>query len=664
MDMQSFRNTYFEECNERLQEIETLLLSIESGDYNDEHLHAIFRAVHSIKGGAGAFGCDTIVSFSHIFETVLDNVRDHRIALEPEIIGVLVESSDVLSAIIAASEKNTALPDGFDKNAREALSRYINAPEQKIVATPNKEPEKATEKPSETCYSITFQPHSRLYEKANEPLLLLRELSGLGEMSLSVDLDKIPDLSTMEVTGGYIKWNATLHTAHTPEDINEVFEFVLDDCDLIINEVIKNSPIIEENKTKTTGEAQASNNPETGESKASSIRVDLEKIDRLVNMVGELVITHAMLSQQAEKLARDGYPHLARGIEELSVHTRELQDHVMAIRAQPVKIAFARIPRLVRDVSKEVNKQIKLVMTGEETEVDKTVIENLADPLTHLIRNAIDHGIEDSQTRINNGKSAEGTITLSAGHRSGRILIEIRDDGGGLNTKKIAEKAKAKGLIDNPDLMSAEELHQLIFNPGFSTADSVSNISGRGVGMDVVKRNIQAIGGKVYVKSEPNVGSRFILSLPLTLAVLDGMVVMVGSQKLILPISNIVESMRPKPSDISIITEGGEVLNLRDKYIPLVRLSNLFSIPAKFSEPWQGLVLIVESDQNTFALFVDELVGKQQVVIKSLEENYDPVEGISSATILGDGSVALILDPASLFELHSKQAELAQCIAA
>jgi two-component system chemotaxis sensor kinase CheA len=661
MDMQSFRNTYFEECNERLQEIETLLLSLESGDYHDEHLHAIFRAVHSIKGGAGAFGCDHIVSFAHIFETVLDRVRDHRLVLDPKLMEILVTSADVLAAIVVATEKNNTLANDFDAKARTALCQYVEDSDTTAKSATAHAAE--TKKGAERTYTLVFKPHTRLYEKANEPLLLLRELGSLGEMSLSVNVDAMPDLSVMDAAGGYLCWTITLQTTHEKDALTEVFEFVLDDCDLSITETAKT--VAGEVKPKTPSEVSpaAASAGDGTESKASSIRVDVDKIDRLVNMVGELVITHAMLSQQAEKLTRDGYPHLARGIEELSTNTRELQDHVMAIRAQPVKIAFARIPRLVRDVSKDVNKQIKLVMTGEETEVDKTVIENLADPLTHLIRNAVDHGIEDAATREAAGKPTEGTITLSAGHRSGRILIEIRDDGGGLNTKKIAQKAKDRGLIDNPELMSADELHQLIFHPGFSTADQVSNISGRGVGMDVVKRNIQSIGGKVYVKSEPGVGSRFTLSLPLTLAVMDGMIVRVGSQKLILPISNIVESLRPRRDDVSTITEGGEVLDLRDKYIPLLRLNRLFNIPARYQEPWEGLLLIVESEQTTFALFVDELVGKQQVVIKSLEENYDPVEGISSATILGDGSVALILDPASLYELHSKQGDALACAA-
>jgi two-component system chemotaxis sensor kinase CheA len=652
MDMQSFRKTYFEECHERLQEIETLLLSLESGDYQDEHLHAIFRAVHSIKGGAGAFGCDHIVSFAHIFETVLDSVRDHRLALDPELMEVLVTSSDVLAAIVGAAEQDQILAETFDAKAKADLSQYMDGAEHAPLPAAHASSSDAKKGTSRT-YTIVFKPHSRLYEKANEPLLLLRELGGLGEMILSVNVDALPDLSAMDAVGGYLSWTITLTTTHHKDAITEVFEFVLDDCDLTITETDRTVA----GEMKPTPPSDASPAIETGEAKVSSIRVDLDKIDRLVNMVGELVITHAMLSQQAEKLARDGYPHLARGIEELSTHTRELQDHVMAIRAQPVRMAFARIPRLVRDVSKDVSKQIKLIMTGEETEVDKTVIENLADPLTHLIRNAIDHGIEDAETRKAAGKPAEGTISLSAGHRSGRILIEIRDDGAGLNTKKIAEKAKERGLIENPDLMSPDELHQLIFNPGFSTAEQISNISGRGVGMDVVKRNIQSIGGKVYVKSEAGVGARFVLSLPLTLAVMDGMIVRVGSQKLILPISNILESLRPRRQDISTITEGGEVLDLRDHYIPLLRLNRLFNIPARYDEPWQGLVLIVESEQTTFALFVDELVGKQQVVIKSLEENYDPVEGISSATILGDGSVALILDPASLYDLHTKQGD-------
>jgi len=384
----------------------------------------------------------------------------------------------------------------------------------------------------------------------------------------------------------------------------------------------------------------------------ASIRVDLDKIDRLVNMVGELVITQAMLGQQASGFTVESHPELIQGLQELSHHTRELQESVMAIRAQPVKALFSKAPRLVRDLSSKLNKQARLVMSGENTEVDKTVIEQLSDPLTHLIRNALDHGIETPEERMAVGKPAEGTIHLAAEHRSGRIFIEIQDDGRGIHRERVLAKAMEKGLVEPGQQLTDEQIDMLIFAPGFSTASEVSDVSGRGVGMDVVRKNIQDVGGRVVVQSIPGAGSRFILSLPLTLAVMDGMLVQVGGQRYVLPLTNIVESLRPTPQQARSLVDVGDVLTIRGEYINLMALHAIFGIPGAITDPTKGLVVIVETEGGErVGLLVDELLGQQQVVIKSLDSNFRPVHGISAATILGDGRVALILDVSALRQM-------------
>ncbi len=381
----------------------------------------------------------------------------------------------------------------------------------------------------------------------------------------------------------------------------------------------------------------------------TSIRVDLDKIDRLVNMVGELVITQAMLGQQASAFTVEDHPELVQGLQELSHHTRELQESVMAIRAQPVKALFSKAPRLVRDLAAKLGKQARLVMSGETTEVDKTVIEQLSDPMTHLIRNALDHGLETPAERLAAGKPEEGTIHLNASHRSGRIVIEISDDGRGINRQRVLEKAMNMGLVERGSSLTDEQIDMLVFAPGFSTADSVSDVSGRGVGMDVVRKNIQDVGGRVTVQSAPGIGARFLLSLPLTLAVMDGMLLAVGTQRYVLPLTNIVESLRPTSQQARTLVDVGDVLTLRGEYIRLIPLHELFAVGNAITDPTRGLVVVVETDGgDRIGLLVDELLGQQQVVIKSLDSNFRPITGISAATILGDGRVALILDVSAL----------------
>jgi two-component system, chemotaxis family, sensor kinase CheA len=486
-------------------------------------------------------------------------------------------------------------------------------------------------------------------------VILLRELGKLGRTEITPDPSHLPALDRMDPGLCYLSWSILLDTDQPRAAIEEVFEFVADDvAEVTISPTAPTAPPspvpqpMADSPPHPPALAEQGAVAETvahGPIQTTSIRVELDKIDRLVNMVGELVITQAMLSQQTAAFSVESHPELIQGLQELSHHTRDLQESVMAIRAQPIKALFSRAPRLVRDLAAKLGKQARLVMSGENTEVDKTVIEHLSDPLIHLIRNAIDHGIEPAEERLSRGKPAEGTISLDAQHRSGRIVIEIGDDGRGIDRARLFDKAAARGLVERAAPLSEEQIDALVFAPGLTTASQVTDVSGRGVGMDVVRKNIQDIGGRVTVQSQPGHGTRFILSLPLTLAVMDGMLVAVGRERYVLPLTNIVESLRPTAQQARSLVEVGTVLVLRGQYIPLVPLHRVFDVADAVTDPTRGLVVVVETEgEERIGLLVDELLGQQQVVIKSLDANYRPVRGISAATILGDGRVALILD--------------------
>jgi len=729
-DLDQFKQTYFQECEELLGDMEGHLMALDEGSGDVEGLHAIFRAVHSIKGGAGAFGFEQLVAFAHILETVLDHMRDGEIEATPEVVAILLRAGDVLADFVRAARAEERLDEEYGKDVLEQLKQLagekgddggadfdiefmpvaVSFDDDGSVAD---EAPAAAEAPiaelgdwqpvavSETHrWHIRVTPFPDMLTKGNEPLLLFRELNALGSASVVADLSAVPPLDSILATTAYLTWDIEVETDKGLDAIEEIFEFVRDDCQLQIGPagvplpppasaeaeaeaappppppkaepaftltpdmfgqsaeaVIETPaapppppppaapPAAAKPAAKTTAEAPA-------QPTAMSMRVDLDKVDRLVNMVGELVITQAMLSQLGSQVATDKYPELSRGLEELQHHTRELQESVMAIRAQPIKSVFQRVPRMVRELASQLDKQIRLVTSGENTEIDKTVIENLSDPLTHLIRNACDHGLETPEERIEQGKPAEGTIWLSAEHRGGRICIEITEDGRGINRKRVYEKAVEKGLIPRGTALTDEETDNIIFLPGFSTAATISNVSGRGVGLDVVKRNIQGLGGRISVTSTEGKGSTFLLTLPLTLAVLDGMIVQVGGQTYVLPLTNIIECLRPAASELHSVVNSGEVLYLRGEYVPMIYLHRLFSVEGAITDPTKSVIVVVENEDGAkIGLIVDELLGQQQVVIKSLESNYDPVEGIAAATILGDGRVALILDIAGLREM-------------
>ena len=484
-------------------------------------------------------------------------------------------------------------------------------------------------------YRIVFEPHRELFRHANEPLLIIRELKRLGELSIECNLANLPNLAALDPEDAYLSFTFDLRTTAPYASVAEVFEFVDEDCSLKIEgECVEAPPApaaetSSEVKPPREDPHPASPKPVAAahSSKgATSIRVDLARVDRLVNMVGELVITQAMLAQQLSDQGGGQRQQWIQGSEELAAHTRELQECVMAIRMQPVRSVFARMPRLVRDIASKLDKHVRLVTSGDQTEVDKTVIEELTDPITHMIRNAIDHGVELAEARLAAGKPEMATIELSAAQRAGNILITIADDGAGIDRQRVLQSAIAKGIVREDGKLSDDEINNLIFAPGFSTAAEVTEVSGRGVGMDVVRRNIANLGGRIQIHSAPGKGTRFTLVIPLTLAVLDGMLVAVGKEKYILPLASIVESIRPDQRQVRTITGGSQVVAVRGEFIRLIPLHRILNVPGAIPEPWKALVVVVETENGSKAgLVVDELIGQQQVVVKSLSENAEPV---------------------------------------
>ena len=704
--LESLRQTFFEECEEQLAELESGLLQMEEGATDKETVNAVFRAVHSVKGGAGAFKLADLVKFAHIFETALDEIRSDILEPSPRLMKAMLKASDVLTDLVGAARAGAEAPESLWKGLADEIASFCSgggdapapaagaAPAGAFTPTPIALPGAAAPgafaptpmalpilgggmKPAAggpRVFNVLFRPKAELYEKANDAVVLLREMERLGEMRVVCDIAQVPLLDQLDPLGACLAFDVTLKTEKDEQAIRDVFEFCEEDCELTVAEaapgedlpaapagptdaesaVLKALRPAEPPKIAPEPEAKAKARAEDAGAKAAAqpaaatIRVDLDRVDRLINLVGELVINQAMLSQAvlgSEGAAKD--PNVASGLDELDQLTREIQESVMAIRAQPLKPLFQRMSRIVREVADATGKKVRLVTEGEWTEVDKTVVERLADPLTHMIRNAIDHGLEKPEKRLEAGKEEEGIVKLSAAHRSGRVVITISDDGAGVNRERVKQIAIDKGLIPADAVLSENEIDNLIFLPGFSTQENVSAISGRGVGMDVVKRSIHALSGRIFVKSTRGKGSEFTLSLPLTLAVLDGMVVAVDGQTLVAPLSAIVETMSLDRSKLRPFGENGAVLADRDGFVPLVDTAAEldFRMHKPASELHTGVALLVESEGGgRTALVVDEIQDQRQVVIKSLETNYGRVPGVAAATILGDGRVALILD--------------------
>ena len=699
--MAAIRETFFQECEEQLAELEAGLIAMENGTAEVETVNAVFRAVHSMKGGAGIFSLDALVRFAHVFETALDKVRSGDLAATPPVLAVFLRAADVLADLVRAAREGGSV----DETRTAALVEEFNHINDAGANAPPVPPAPAAAPPPETTgglfedapqppvWKIVFTPRPELYAKANETALLLRELSRLGEMRVTLDAAHLPDLNVLDPEGAYLTWHIELVSDCDESAIQHVFEFVEDDCTLEITPPVAPGfapgtvitgdngfkfeffpPAEDEPEAEAAPEARAPDptteapvpavkeipvpaapkspaveamaaKAETAAAVSATIRVDLDRVDRMIDLVGELVINEAMLSQRVMEAGINRASGVAMALEELEHLTREIQDSVMAIRAQPVRSVFQRMPRLVREVAAQTGKQVRLITEGEGTEVDKTVIERIADPLTHMIRNAIDHGLESTEKRLEAGKPAEGTVKLTALHRSGRIVLEVSDDGGGINRARVKQKAIENGLIAPDAQLSEEEIDNLIFLPGFSTAAKVSDISGRGVGMDVVKQSVTALGGRISIASRPGRGSTFTLSLPLTLAVLDGMVISAHGHTLIIPLGAIVETLKPRAQDVFPLDREINVLALRGGYVPMVDVAASLGYCDQFVEPEQSVALLVEGEGGVRAvLLVDAIHGQRQVVIKSLEANYRAVPGIAAATVMGDGRVALILD--------------------
>lgn len=673
------RTTFFQECEELLEAMTDGLAEIDAasrgGACDQETLNAVFRAVHSIKGGAGAFGLNELVRFAHAFETTLDALRSGRIQPTPDLSALLFRAGDHLSDLVAASKEDRTLPAAESDPLLAALAQASGG--KPAVPAPSPAPAAPPiagsgdefgfvplglpldlAPPAVARYTIRFAPTRQLYANGHDPVNLFEALSELGDPEVTLDVSALPDFTEIDWEESYLTWKIALATAQPEESVREVFEFVEGLAELSIQAVEPEEeavaeaeappPPAPEGPTAKEAPTTLAKEPEKAATApvSSTIRVDLDRVERLINAVGELVITQAMLSQRLVDSGLTATSEISAGLDAFRNLTGEIQESVMAIRAQSIKPLFQRMGRIVREAGMATGKAVQFVTEGEATEVDKTVIERLADPLTHILRNAIDHGIETEEKRREAGKEGFGTIRLSAAHRSGRVVIEVADDGAGINRERVRAIAVERGLIDPALELSESEIDKLLFLPGFSTRSQVSDLSGRGVGMDVVKRSIQSLGGRVSIQSTPGQGTVMSISLPLTLAVLDGMVVEVCDQTMVVPLTAVVETLRPASEDLHAIGPDSEVVLVRDSIVPVIDLGRVFGFRPEGYPKEKVILLLVETDERSrYALAVDVIRDQRQVVIKGLEANYGHVPGIAAATILGNGQIALIIDP-------------------
>ncbi len=682
LDLSQFYETFFDEADELLAQMEQLLLELDVGAPDIEQLNAIFRAAHSIKGGAATFGCFTqLAGTTHLLENLLDAIRRGEMALRTDMIDTFLETKDVLKSQLdayrASEEPDEAVFERICAVLRQLALEHKDpaaaaapaeapapvaapVPAPAPVIAPAPAPEPAAQAPAAEAGSLPLRVRiTKVSDK--DAASLLEEMGNLGNVKASERAD-----------GALTVW---MDSTCTPDDIEAVCCFIVDGDQLEISreaapagvtqaaapiaaatpapapaQTAPEAPAVAESAaaaeaiTQSTRAARpAAAAPAHADKESTSIRVGVEKVDQVINLVGELVITQAMLAQTASTLDPVLHDRLLNGMEQLERNARDLQEAVMSIRMMPMDYVFSRFPRLVRDIASKMGKQIELQTHGRATELDKSLIERIIDPLTHLVRNSLDHGIETPEKRVAAGKDPVGQLVLSAQHNGGNIVIEVSDDGGGLNRDKILKKAIAQGLPVNENSPD-DEIWQLIFAPGFSTAEKVTDISGRGVGMDVVRRNIQDMGGHVQLSCEPGNGTTTRIVLPLTLAILDGMSVRVGEETFILPLNHVTESLQPTNDQIYSVAGNERVMHVRGEYLPLVEMHRVFSVSDAQTDPTQAIAVIMQAEDRRFALLVDHLIGQHQVVVKNLESNYRKVPGISAATILGDGSVALIVD--------------------
>ena len=694
-DLSQFYQIFFEEAGENLDQMEQMLLDLDLSAANDEELNGIFRCAHSIKGGAATFGFSDVAELTHQMESLLDRLRRHELQPIPAMVDVLLDSADASRSLLArhqsggqgeavstadlvrriaelaAGQAPTATAPVPPAPAPAPVAEPIPAP----AAAPALAPAPASVGGAARALQIQIGPLERL-EQADAIKELFRDIAGLGtieDLPATVPQTRLYAVQTSSTDDDLLDLFA-FHVAKEQVQIRPLAEAVrmeTEHADAAAQAVpdmasggapygffpgAPGAPAEQQAAAVTPAVANASGAraaaPRAGDAKSAqmestTIRVDVKKVDQLINLVGELVITQAMLAQNSQGLDPAAYQQLLAGLADLDRNTRDLQESVMSIRMIPMSIVFSRFPRMLRDVANKLGKKVDLVTLGEATELDKGLVEKITDPLTHLVRNSVDHGIEAPEDRIAAGKPEHGTITLSASHQGGSIVIEVRDDGKGMSREKILRKARERGM-DVSDAMPDSEVWQLIFAPGFSTADVVTDVSGRGVGMDVVKRNIAALNGSVEIDSAEGYGMRVAVRLPLTLAIMDGMSVGVGNEVYILPLSSVVESFQVNPDDVSTVAQGSQLVKVRDEYMPVISLEKVFQVPRQDQDKSSTIMVVVESDGSRIALLVDELLGQHQVVVKNLESNYRKVANVSGATILGDGTVALILDTSSL----------------
>ena len=693
-DLSQFYQIFFEEAGENLDQMEQMLLNLDLSSADDEELNGIFRCAHSIKGGSATFGFSDVAELTHQMESLLDRLRRHELQPIPQMVDVLLESADASRSLLARHQaggqgeavSTTALVRRISELAAGQVPSDIPAaappppvsaaPAPQPVAAPVPAPAAGPAAPAAAgqarSLEIQIGPIERP-EQADAIKELFRDIPGLGAIK---DIEsRVPGTRLFAV-----------ETTSTNDDLLDLFAFHVSKEQVLITDAASAQAELED-ETVLAGDVPAGEaygffsdspgaptadaalgtaqtpaavqksaaSPKTAEPKvaaqaqmeSTTIRVDVKKVDQLINLVGELVITQAMLAQNSRGLDAGAYQQLLAGLTDLDRNTRDLQESVMSIRMIPMSIVFSRFPRMLRDLANKLGKKVELVTLGEATELDKGLVEKITDPLTHLVRNSCDHGIEMPADRVAKGKPEQGTITLSASHQGGSIVIEVRDDGRGLSREKILAKALERGL-DVSDQMSDAEVWQLIFAPGFSTAEEVTDVSGRGVGMDVVKRNIAALNGSVEIDSAEGYGMKVSVRLPLTLAIMDGMSVGVSDEVYILPLSSVVESFQVNSDDVSTVAQGSQLVKVRDEYMPVIALEKIFQVPRFDPNKSSNIMVVVEAEGSRVALLVDELLGQHQVVVKNLESNYRKVPNVSGATILGDGTVALILDTGGL----------------
>lgn len=721
-DFSQFQDAFFEEAAEHLAIVEDGLLQLEQHPEDLDLLNKIFRSAHSIKGTSGMFGFNAVAQFTHKMETLLDLLRNGQKVVTPQIADLLLKSTDCLKTLIDVAKTGSPVDDETVQRltAELAASQTAIGEQSSVQAAQVSKTAPAQTGHHGHVYTIAWSPPEWLFQRGLDPLQIFKELGNLGTVShVTVDASKLPDLAVLDPEKCYLSWTMTLETIKDRSVVDAVFEFVREDSQLEIREALgaeghaqderqtvsdasREASVVDGAEPKPLGEIlvesgvvtrdtldkalskqkrvgeilveqhavtpqqveqalhkQQESAAQSKKTDTASIRVDTDKIDKLINLVGELVITQSMLSDLGSRFEMGQLSVLLERLAQLERNTREIQERIMSIRMLPIGTAFSRFPRLVRDLSAKAGKKIQLVLSGEETELDKTVIESIGDPLTHLVRNSADHGLEPPDERLDNNKPELGTIRLNAFHEGGNICITVEDDGRGLNRDKILAKAIKQGLIAENEKLSDDQIWPLIFKPGFSTAEKVTDVSGRGVGMDVVKRNIEGLSGTVSIKTAVGKGTIFTLKLPLTLAIIEGMTVRVGKETYIVPLLSILESIQPKAISIKTVVGKGELINVRNTYLPMMRLYDVFSLQPEHTDPTKAILLILETEGERVAVMVDEILGQQQVVIKSMEQNFRKVAGVAGATILGDGTVGFILDVRGLLEIARNGAPVA-----